>query len=49
MDALARGLLGAGKGEMVRYHDGNPLNLRLNNLRLVSRRRVHTMTNGGAA
>jgi hypothetical protein len=33
---VARALLDAGAGQIVRYLDGNPLNLRSENLRLVA-------------
>ena len=50
MDTLARGLTGAGKGDVVRYRDGDPLNLRLSNLHLVRRaEKPGNQINGGAA
>ncbi|MBI1686451.1 hypothetical protein [Caulobacter hibisci] len=49
MDTLARGLLGAGKGEQVRYRDGNVLNLRLNNLKIVRTYSANRRTQGGVA
>jgi len=50
MDTLARGIVGAQKGDVVRYRDGNVLNLRLDNLHLIKRpKATKRQAEGGAA